>query len=331
MKSTFKRVLAMAGAAIVSLGFLLNSNPANAAYVAPFVPAGCTLFTKASFPYPYTPGAGQYVYCGANPATYRTIAGDALMNLPFGGTSSMLRQKFEANNVTLYVFQSPQDAQAKLGAVNIPNSVVAAGILGTTVDSPAGPATTKFMAVWEKYINNSGVLVPVETTVAQTTDHTNNRFLGAVTHETGHIMDYLYKALGVGTTYYSDSINAIYTADLNGFNAKPKCQLFPTICVNNVPQPPYNTMTNLNILLSFNPSYARYFTALSGNGKYRELISEEVAIIKNGTHGGISGDLDDWINSFGPASIPCTKLYTDKRYNLWRLPTAAEKAPNSCP
>lgn len=336
MKRTIKSILAAVGLAFIGLGSLLTATPAQAAYLAPYVPPGCTLYVIPLYPYPYTPGAGQYVYCGNTPTTYLATAGDAFMNLPFSAGSSLLRQKFEAANVTLYVFASPQDAQAKLGTTNIPTSpVVQPGILGVTVVSPASPATTKFVAVWENYIGPSGKLISTETTVAQTVDHTNNRFKGAVNHEAGHIMDYLYQSLGVGSTYFSDSINAAYTADLNGFNARPKCSLFPNppVCVAGVPQAPYASMTNLQILLSFNPAYTRFFTALSGSGKYRELISEETAIIVNGTHGGISGDMDDWINAFrqGSTSIPCTKLYTEKRYKLWRLPTAAEKSANSCP
>ncbi len=345
MKRTFRTILAAAGLAFIGLGSLLTAPPAQAAYVAPYVPSGCTTYTKAGFAYPMAPSAPQYVYCGSNPSKYRDPAGQALnTRLPWQSGTSMLRQKFEAQNITLYVFESAQDAQAKLGTTNIPSSVVQPYIYGVSVFNPApvgGNTVNRFIAVFEKYLNSGMALVPTETTIAEgpANDPANNRFLGAVLHESGHIMDNLVKLYpvtgGDTTKVFSDwaLVASAYTKDKNVFDAKNTCSLFPVICSGSPPtvtNPLYVGKSNTYILSNLY-GYQRYFLPLTGTGVHRELIAEETAMTAYGYHGGISNKLDDWVTTFGTYQNSCTALYTSKLFSYWRLPTSGEKAGGSCP
>lgn len=345
MKRTFKSLLAVAGLAFIGLGSLLTATSAQAAYVAPYVPAGCSLYTKTAFEYPMKPSTPHYVYCGANPTTYRDDAGQALFNrLPSASGTSMLRQKFDAQNVDLYVFKSPQDAQAKLGSTNIPSSVVAPYVYGITVFNPAAVGTNHvnpFVAVFEQYLDSSMNLQNTERTPAQgpANDPANDRFLGALIHETGHIVDNLVKIYpvvgGDSTNLFSDwaIIESAYQKDKTVFDAKNTCVLFPSICSGTPPtvtNPLYVGKSNTYILANLY-GYQRYFLPLTGAGVHRELTAEETPMSVYGTHGGISNKLDDWINNFGTLNNSCTAIYTSKLFSLWRLPTAAEKSGGSCP
>lgn len=335
MKSTIKSLLAAVGMGLFGLGTMLTATPAKAAYIAPFVPAGCTLYTKQFFDYPYAPNAGEYVYCGANPASYRESAGDILLNLPFASGSSMLRDKFKNANVTLYVFASAQAARTALnanGVENIPSSVLAAGRIGFTQTNAGAPATTQaFIAVWETYID------PITNTVAPVPgldqrDNTVNRWTGAVKHETGHITDWLG-----GTSSSKPFFINSYNADATAFNAVPTCTQYPypypgvnnpkgPVCnqANTVVQTNYVGKSNVDILLLINTGYDRYFanSVVAGSTQGSEIFAEQVPIVKSGNHGGISGTLDDWIVRFGT----CTLKYTTGIYNFWTT-----NKPAGCP
>lgn len=330
MKRTIKNLLAATGLAFLGLGSMLASTPANAAYVAPYVPTGCALFTKTGFPYPYTPGSGQLVYCGNGDIKYReNYGGDTFLNLPFASGTSQLRQKFQAANVTMYIFKTPQDAQT---ALSLPASVLDPGILGITITTATSPVTTPFIAVWEKYKNSAGNLVPVPYTV---TGGTTNMYQGAVSHESGHVVDFLASNAS-RQLYFKNS----YNQDLAGFNARSTCFLFPyptpssanPVCSQQgVIQPNWTSKTNLQILTTINPGFTRFFTA-DNNGGYSELFAEQVPIVRFGNNGGIDGNLDGWILLFGTWDpnlslvVSCTRKYTESIYKFWTT-----TQPAGCP
>ncbi len=303
-------------------------------YRKPLVPAGCSLFTQTStFPYPYHPGTGNYVYCGSTPATYRLPAGDYLKDrLPNATGSSFLRDKFQNSNVTLYVFTSAADAQAKLGAGNIPAAALQPGILGWTQTNPqpiGGVTPNKFIAVWEKYTpwgSSVGTLVNMETTVAA--DGTPNRFRSAVGQQAGRMTDYLSGSLN-GTTALSQRAEfaTAFTKDKNAFDAKATCTVFiAPVCVGGVVQSPYTGKTNWQILTTLYPDVAG--TVSINTNQY--LFAEQVPIIvlsSAGTaNGGTRKPMDDRLFHFNK----CTKLYTDKMYNFWRLPNTSELTTAGC-
>jgi len=302
-------------------------------YRKPLVPAGCSLFTQTStFPYPYHPGTGNYVYCGTTPATYRFPAGDYLKDrLPNATGSSFLRDKFQNSNITLYVFTSAADAQAKLGAANIPAAALQPGSLGWTQTNPqpiGGQTPNKFIAVWEKWIpwGSTTALVPVETTVA--TDGTPNRFRSAVGQQAGRMTDYLSGSLNSTTALSQRAVFATaFTKDRTAFDAKATCTIFPShVCVGGVVQSPYTGKTNWEILTTLYPDLAG--TASINTNQY--LFAEQVPIIVFSTSGTANGGtrkpMDDRLFHFNK----CTQLYTDKMYKFWRLPNATELSNASC-
>ena len=294
----------------------------------------CTLYMKTPLePYPYHPGTGQYVDCGATPATYRTVAGDVLKNLPNNSGSSFLRDKFEQNNISLYVFISAADAQAKLGAGNIPNAALQPGVLGWSQTSPqpiGGQTPNKFIAVWENWTpwgSAVGTLVAVETTLAA--DGTPNRFRSGVMQQVGRMTDYLSGSLN-GTTALSQRaiFASAFSTDKNAFNAKATCTVFGSpVCSGGVIQSPYTGMSNYAILTTLYPDIAG--TASINTNQY--LFAEQVPITafsSGGTaNGGTRKPMDDKLLIFQK----CTFLYTSTQYKFWRLPTAAELSTAGCP
>lgn len=303
-------------------------------YRKPFIPAGCTFYYQTSFfPYPYHPGTGNYVFCGNTPTSYLFPAGDYLKDrLPNAAGSSFLRDKFENSNITLYVFVSAADAQAKLGSANIPAAALQPGVLGWTNTNPqpiGGQTPNKFIAVWEKYTpwgSPAGTLVNMETTLAA--DGTPNRFRSAVGQQAGRMTDYLSGSLN-GTTALSQRVvfGTAFTKDKAAFDAKVTCNVFPSpVCSAGVVQPPYVGKTNWQILTTLYPDVAG--TASINTNQY--LFAEQVPIIVlSGTGtagGGTRKPMDDRLFHFNQ----CTKLYTDKQYNFWRLPTTAELTTAGC-
>ncbi len=300
-----------------------NTNDPNVefrcnSYVAPPIPSGCSYYAKVGFNYPYRPGYEQYVYCGVNQATYANVAGDVLLNLPNSVGSSLLRDKFMQNNITLYVFESAAAAQAKLGATNIPNAALQAGVLGWSQPNPvavAGVPLNKFIAVWEKWTPPAGgALTAVETSLAA--DGTPNRFRSGVSQQAGRMMDALVPNLSTSAAY-----QAALAKDKTSYNAKPTCNVFVApVCSGGVVQAPYTGMTNYQILTTLYPF-------LSSNNN---LLAEQVPVIafsSAGTaNGGTIKPMDDRLFHFHN----CTKLYTDKQYNFWRAPNATELSAASC-
>lgn len=281
----------------------------------------------------YHPGTGNYVYCGVTPTTYRLPAGDYLKDrLPNAVGSSLLRDKFEENNVTLYVFESAAAAQSKLGAGNIPAAALQPGVLGWTQTSPqpiSGQTPNKFIAVWEKYTpwdSAVGTLVPAETAVAP--DGTPNRYRSAVGQQAGRMTDYLSGSLN-GTTALSQRavFATAFTKDKAAFNAIATCTVFVApVCSGGVVQAPYTGKTNWEILTILYPDVAG--TASINTNQY--LFAEQVPIIVLSTSGTANGGtrrpMDNRLFFFNN----CTKLYTDKMYNFWRLPNSTELNSAGC-
>lgn len=342
----YTRARANTGLAPVKADFDAYINPNDPdpnfrcnSYVAPFVPASCAFASKTGFNYPYRPGYDQYVYCGDTGLTYTTIAGDVLVNLPNSAGSSFLRDKFQQSNITLYVFKSAADAQAKLGAANIPAAALQPGILGWTQTNPqpepvSGVTPNKFIAVWERYTpwgSPVGTLVSMETTPAAS-DSTPNRFRSAVSQQAGRTTDALSGSLNLGGTNTPVSQRTVFsttafTKDRTTFDAKATCTVFiAPVCVGGVVQAPYTGQTNWQILTTLYPDVAG--TPSINTNQY--LFAEQVPIIAFSTagtaNGGTRKPMDDRLFHFNN----CTKLYTETVYKFWRLPTTPELTAASC-
>lgn len=315
-------------------------------YVAPFVPAGCTLVDKgAGFPYPYRTTEVQYVFCGTN-NTNKVSAGDIFMNMPSTVASSQWRNKFEVSNTTLYVFDSSQQAVALLGS-SIPASVDTAGVLGYTKETAptSGPATTRYVAVFEKVKQPNGTYVAVDTTKV---------FKSAVYFYMGKMIDYdsgtrSYN-LGIETGFTRQSGSAKYIAaynqDLAKFNALARCTAFPqptAVCNNGVPNNGYQTVppTNFTVLTSLTVDghtarWGEIFTDTLSPGEYRELYGENLALYKLGQSSGTDPNTagnpphigySPYVVTFGL----CTRIYERFNYDSATLPDSATLTNNNCP
>lgn len=334
MKRQISKLLGIAALAIAGItGSLIAVTPAQAAYVAPFVPTGCTKVTDASFPYPWehtaTPSTtGWYVYCGADAATFRTRAGDKLKNLPLSTPAPAIRQKFQAYNYTLYVFQSAAQAQTLMGAAAFPADTQVNGVLGVHKPNAVGNATTGFVSIFENYKDDSGNLTLWSGTALFNFDE-------ILYHETGHAIDNLASTAGSGSTT-ANTFRPRVAADIIAFNAKNGCALSgpdstlwntwlsrkATICdgLGNKRTTPVNyaAKTNLQIVREFYTptSWTQYF---QNTATYNELWAQLIAIKRGGAGlGNKFPELDAWIVKI----YPCGKLYTDQIYTLWTTPTA---------
>ena len=289
------------------------------------MPSGllCTLVEQGTtFGYPYKSRFGQYVYCGATPATYKFGAGgDNLQNMPgdvFG--TSYMKNRFQTNNVTLYVFRDYLDAQARLGAAALPADIGNAFKYGAIQETAGvGSARTKFIVVFERVKDGSGNWVAVP----------SQQFSGALMHYAGRMVDFLSQRFS-GSFAFTQA----YIRDRTDYNAKPTCQVLSFMCVNNVVVAPYNQApyagkSNLERLLIWRPEYTKYFMDSEVAGQYRGLIAEEIAIRVLNSGENLNG-VDTYLNSttqFGK----CTFLYSKALYDTFGLPTAADLTANNCP
>jgi hypothetical protein len=204
------------------------------------------------------------------------------------GLSTPTKNALAANpQVRFYNFRNFNDAKKVL------KSFVQGGNtdLGFSYPSPGISSTVRFIVVYDR--TQAG---PVNTPTFP------DRREGAVRHEVGHQVD-----TTSGKYSQSGYYNALVEQDWNHFNAMNKCTLFPSICVAGVPQAPYDTMTNRQILSSAAVGIPRYFQP-TPEPAWRELFAEQFAIAAGG---GIDkgGVLDGWI-----AFFPCSQAYASTVY-----------------
>lgn len=204
------------------------------------------------------------------------------------GLNTPTKNALAANpQVRFYNFRNFNDAKKVL------KSFVQGGNtdLGFSYPSPGISSTVRFIVVYDR--TQAG---PVNTPTFP------DRREGAVRHEVGHQVD-----TTSGKYSQSGYYNALVEQDWNHFNAMNKCTLFPSICVAGVPQAPYDTMTNRQILSSAAVGIPRYFQP-TPEPAWRELFAEQFAIAAGG---GIDkgGVLDGWI-----AFFPCSQAYASTVY-----------------
>lgn len=332
MKS-IKKLLGISALAIAGIASsFIAAAPAQAAYVAPFVPTGCTEVAIASYPYPYELSTaptttGWYVYCGANPTVFKARAGDLLKNLPTSNPPE-LRQKFQAYNYTLYVFETAAQAQTLMGAAAFPADTQVNGVLGVHKPSAVGNATTGFVSIFEKPKNASG-------TPTEYTGSALFNFDEVLYHETGHAIDNLATTSGSSSTG-ANKFRPRVMADITAFNAKNGCALSgpdstlwntwgsrkTTICdgAGNKRTTPVNyaAKTNLQIVREFYPTSTAWTQYFQNTAVYNELWAQLIAIKRGGAGlGAVFAETDAWIVKI----YPCGKLYTDQIYTNWTTPT----------
>jgi len=292
---------------------------------APALPSGIVcdttkIVTSAGFLYPNKPGYGQYVYCGANKAgfTHKETARQQFYNLPFDvyGTS-MMKNWFQSKNITLYVFRDYIDAQALLGTA-VPADMANPFRYGFTQEAVTGNATTKFVVVFERVKIDANNWTDVPTA--------NGQFRGVTLHYTARMIDALRGRP-------SGKVQSAYNTDLNNFNAKPVCQVFPFMCSNNVLTATYTSapytpnMSNLDRLLVYRPEYTKYFKDSEVPTEYRGLWAEMLALKLTMNQGENLNGADAYVSQFGK----CVGIYAKAKYDTGELPTTAELNANSCP
>lgn len=335
MKRTLKTTIGAIGLVLAGIGGLSMSTPAEAAYVKPYVPPGCTLVANTTaYPYQYT-GAptttGWYVYCGSDVTRFQTRAGNNPQLLPTtlspGGPE--LRQKFQAANITLYVFVSSDQAASLLGTTNIPADVTAPGILGVTKTSFVAPLTTPMIAVFEQPKNSSGVPTPIPTSPT----NLMYNFDEGLAHETGHAIDWLATTTGSSSAAFQARVNA----DIAAFNLRNGCALSgPDVSLWGASKSVYcngsggrnanypeKTYSNLRIVreAGTGEAYQRYFMDAP---RYNELWAQLIAIKRNywgATSAPAFVNVDGWMQTI----YVCSKKYTDQLYMYWSTPSV------SCP
>lgn len=285
-------------------------------YTKPYLPAAPVLLPSgiscgpanlfdqgASFTYPTHLRQSHYVYCGAGstfPVNYKDQARLVLANM----TGDVFTQKtymknwFLTNNASLYVFKDANDAIAYFGPGVLPSTITNNEVYGYTLEAPVGNARTKFVLIFERAKNASGVMV----------DLNGTQFAGSGHHFTGRMINTIRGRLAKNPNY----INA-FNQDVNAYNAKPTCTVLPAACSNGVVLPAYQGMLNLNILLSMHPKYvARQYFALDSKGEYGSLFAEQYAMFRFNAGENIDG-IDTYLNvtlQFGK----CTQALVNSFY-----------------
>lgn len=254
----------------------------------------------ALFTYPTHLRQSQYVYCGATPANYKDQARQVLANM----TGDVFNQKtymknwFLTNNVSLYVFKDASDAIAYFGAGVLPASITNNEVYGYTLEAPVGNARTKFVLVFERAKNASGVMVDLSGTI----------FSGSAHHYTGRMINAIRGRLAKNANYI-----AAFNQDKTAYNAKATCTVLPTACSGGVVLAQYQGMTNLNILLAMHPKYVdRKYFALDANNEYGSLFAEQYAVFRFNSGENIDG-IDSFLNvntQFGK----CTQALVNSFY-----------------
>lgn len=277
--------------------------------------AGCSLYTKAGFPFPYLTSSAQFVYCGNTPASYRERAGDKWMNLPNANPStSLIRQRFETSNISLYVFPTADIAKAQMGAA-LPASVLNPGVISYTQTAVVAPARTRFIVLFEQVKQANGTYLATNQTL----------FSAYQNQENGRVVDVLFAGGASDTTVYKTYYQKDFT-NYNNVTLNPPCVLYSAqnICSGGVPTGVYAGKTNFQILMLLFPQMATYVKdpATYSLGAYRNTFAEEFAI-KAG--GGIDASVIDlWLPRFGK----CTGKYVESVYDKWTIPDPATMPAN---
>ena len=198
--------------------------------------AGCALYTKAGFPFPYLTSSAQLVFCGvANPLTYGERAGDKWQNLPNANPStSMMRQRFETENISLYVFPNADIAKAQMGAA-LPSSVLNPGVISYTQLNIVAPARTRFIVLFEQVKQPNGTFLATNTTL----------FSAYHNQENGRVVDFLFGGGASDSTVYKTYYQKDFT-NYNNVAVNPPCVLYSAqnICSGGVPAGIYAGKTN---------------------------------------------------------------------------------------
>ncbi|HRC95793.1 MAG TPA: hypothetical protein PK317_03260, partial [Coprothermobacter proteolyticus] len=248
--------------------------------------AGCSLYTKAGFPFPYLSSSAQFVYCGNTPASYRERAGDKWMNLPNANPStSLMRQRFETQNISLYVFPTADIAKAQMGAA-LPASVLNPGVISYTQLNVVAPARTRFIVLFEQVKQPNGTYLATNTTL----------FSAYHNQENGRVVDFLFGGFASDSSVFKTYYQKDFT-NYNNVTLNPPCVLYSAqnICSGGVPAGVYAGKTNFQILLMLFPQMSTYVKdpATYAVGSYRDAFAEEFAI-KAG--GGIDASVIDlWL------------------------------------
>ncbi len=279
--------------------------------------AGCALYTKSGFPFPYLSSSAQLVFCGtANPLTYGERAGNKWQNLLNGinPRTSLMRQRFETENISLYVFPTADIAKTQMGAA-LPASVLDPGVISYTQLNIVAPARTRFIVLFEQVKQSNGTYLATNTTL----------FSAYHNQENGRVVDSLF-----GSASDSAVFKTYYQKDFDNYNnvaLNPPCVLYSAqnICSGGVPAGVYANKTNFQILTMLFPQMATYVKDPASYlaGSYRNAFAEEFAI-KAG--GGIDANVIDlWLPRFGK----CTGKYVESVYDKWLIPDPATM-PATC-
>lgn len=352
MKRTISKLLSIAALTITTFSTALLSTPANAAYVAPFVPAtGCSgpnqgIQTSASFPYPHRltsapTTTGWFVYCGTDATDrYRYDSGENFRMLTNGPTpppNAQLREKFQANNIVLYVFTDVNQAKAALGTTNVPPAAEANGVVGYTKMAPVSPIPSGIAGIvmmFENPKNSSGVPTAIPTTPANLIYN----YREVLSHESGHVIDWL--AANASTPFGSNSAgyHTIVAGDITRFNARNGCALSgpdsnlwnstikTQICngagARNATYPT-STWPNLRVVKDIVGSgigtgFTQYFTSTP---TYVELFPQTIAITRTGGSSPAFTTTNDWISLV----YKCTRQYGNRVYQFF------DTAYGTCP
>lgn len=352
MKRTISKLLGIAALSVAGItASFIAATPAQAAYAAPFVPATCSEVSIASYPYPFELSTaptttGWYVYCGDEALRYAPDAGKNFRDLTNGPTpppNAQIREKFQANNVILYVFRDVNQAKTMLGSTNVPPAAEANGIVGFTkivTVPPVAAGNTYIVMMFEQPKNSSGVPTPVPLTPTNLI----NNFLEILSHESGHVISSLAASaptpIGSSSGLYHNKI----AFDVAAFNAINDCSvsnpMWPTTPTNirtlvcngsggrNATYPK-TTWPNLRVLeqkvgAGQGTAWSQYFKTSPTALEYDEMFAQHIAINRVGGNEGPSfASRNAWIRKV----YKCSIQYTNSVYLVFTPPAATGPCP----
>ncbi len=224
---------------------------------------------------------------GAHADHYWNCNNQSLFGPILNGLSQPTKDAIAANpEVWFYNFGNFADAQKYL------KQFVQGGNtdLGFSYPPPGQNANRRLIVVYDRI--QSG---PVNTTQFP------NRREGALRHEVGHQVDTSFGKYSQ-SAYYKELVEQDWTR----FNNLSKCTLFPAACTNGVPNPPYDTMTNRQILSTLPLGVPAYF---GPDIQWRELFAEEFAIAAGGGTDE-NNVITPWIRGY----FQCSQAYANSVY-----------------
>jgi hypothetical protein len=224
---------------------------------------------------------------GAHADHYWNCNNQSLFGPILNGLSQPTKDAIAANpEVWFYNFRNFADAQKYL------KQFVQGGNtdLGFSYPPPGQNANRRFIVVYDR-IQSGAVNTP----------QFPNRREGALRHEVGHQVD-----TSQGKYSQSDYYKELVEQDWTRFNNLNKCTLFPAACTNGVPNPPYDAMTNRQILSTLPLGVPAYF---GPDIQWRELFAEEFAIAAGGGTDE-NNVITPWIRGY----FQCSQAYATSVY-----------------